>query len=475
MTFTPIGSVTNKDLGQTLFLYQQQGFTSLVNNDVKDWASLEAIMDPTGVGAKGFQYALEPSRRPSNVQMVNPSSRDRLMISGRGDDIVTVQATSKVIEVVAQFDDDVYKRAMMDPTEIHVAPMQLAMWNQTMNLKEGLLKQYYQDGSGVQATVHSTPAITISGGKATISLYNQYNKRGADIYFIEEQDIIFASTAGIQHFFRDGSAANIPYYRITNVDYENHTITVDGRSSTGALVAIVDNSHVSLSIVAEDVIYNNGDLAQTVLPDLTGSVDYGSCLYSPGLASLGAADGRLLRGLTMSGVYAGTQVDNLGATLDSKAVTALYAKLYRRVGEGKYDYPFMKTSFKTFKHLIDSDEGSVVFQPQQRERGGKKINVAFGDSETELCYRRFVPDYQIWAEPKLNDTMAAPGGLSKPVLQLQFSGFDFITDPSDNKIFRQKLVGGVRAETWECHMKTFFGFVASQSAAIGSITNFKIG
>jgi hypothetical protein len=468
MTFSAVGSVTAKILGQTLFLHQQQGFTSLVNNDIKDWASLEAIMDPTGVGAKGFQYALEPARNPSNAQVVNPSTRDRRMISGDADDIVTVEASSKVLEVVATFDDDVYLRAMMDPSEAHVQPLQLAMWNQTVNQKEHLLKQYYMDGSGVQATVSS---VSVGSGVAVITLHNAYDKAGNVIFIQENQKLVAYSTAGAAHDMVPASDT-IAYYLVTNVDHENNQITVAAKNSSGSALTISSNA----AVVDGDVLYNYGDEAQGGPFDISNAatVDYGKMLYSPGLPSLGAADGRLVYGLTMSGKYAGSQVNLAGAALDSKAVTKLFSRLDRAVGESKYDYPFLKCSHNVFKYLIDSDEGKVMFQPGQRMSGGKGIFVDYGDYSTELVRRRFVPDTVIWAEPKLNAAMAAPGGLSKPVLQLKFSGFDFITDPQDNKIFRQKLVSGNRVEAWECHMKTFYGFCASQSAAIGSITNFSI-
>jgi hypothetical protein len=473
MSFSGLTQVeSGKDLGNTLFLFQIADFMSLVNNDVDDWAALNAYLDPTGVTSKGVQYALKGVRQVSNAQHVAVGKNDRPLISGRKSSITTMTALSKQLEVVATFDDDVYRRAKEIPSDIHVAPMQLEMHDQNINAKEVMVKNWYGDGTGVQATV---AAITVGTptNQVTIEVRNAMGYRGSIRWIQVGQKLAFCAADGTKHDFE---ASSVSFYEVLSVDIPNNKFVIRAMTAADAAVSITGNGG-GAPVAAGDRIHNFGDLAQlTAFQDLSGTdIDYDKCLYPVGLATHSEDDGRSINGLALSGQYAGTRLTLSGSPSFDPAlhITQLFELLEDRNGKGEYVYPKVKVSPKMYRYALNADEDAVILQPQQRERGGKVIKVAYGEMDTEFDRSRFMPDYVVYAEPvkgKANSTM----GTSLEPLQFKFSGFDFMADPETGAIFKNKLVSGARTAGWEAHMETFYAFVCLNHAAIGAIDGFAV-
>jgi hypothetical protein len=470
MSFIDVPAVTSKDLGNTLFLFQVADFMSLVNNDNKDWAAINAYLDPKGVTSKGVQYALQAARQVSNAQMVSVGKTNRPLVSGAAHSIVTMTALSKQIEVAATFDDDVYARAAQDPSMVHVEPMLFEMHNQNLTSKENLVKQWYGDGTGVLG-VAATVTVPNSGlYQATITLQNAVAYRGTIRWIQVGQKVAFAAADGTQH---DMTASSVAYYEVISVDFDNNNFVIEAKTAAG----VKANITAANAVIAGDFVYNYGDLAQlTTFRDLSGTdIDYDNGLYAPGLATHSQDDGRNLNGLALSGQYAGTRLELGGAVAFDPAVhiTRLFEKLEDRNGVGEFIYPMLKCSPKMYRYAINADEDAVLLQPQQRERGGKAVKVAYGELDTVLERCRFMPDYVMYAEPKKGSANSTMGTSLEPI-QFKFSGFDFIKDPDTGAIFRNKLVSGVRTAGWESQMRAFFAFVVLNHAAIGAIDGYTI-
>lgn len=464
-----INDVTSKALGITLQIYFEEGFTSLVNNDVEDFKSIEAISATDGAAAREIRFAVEPARQPSNVQMVDPGNANAPLINGFYDAIVERTAKAKQLEVVAEFDLDVYNRAKMDPSLVYIGPMQLALYNKMVSAKESLVKQFYGDGTGVQGTILGTP--TVNAGVMTITLLNTSAALGCIYWIQEQQHLVAASTAGTVHqpTVTSGTPA---YLKVTAVDYANKTISV----------MAYDASDVALNITAvntvatTNILFNYSDIANiTTLPDTTSVADYGALLYMPGLQSLGADDGRTVHGVALSGNYAGTVVDKGGAVLQFPVFSELANKLDRRVGRGKYIYNNLRCSYDAWDFMVNMDAGNQYLKPVENIHGGKEYMFQRKNMAMVLDSHRFVPDFNIWAEPSLKDPMAAQGVTRTAPLQFKFTGFEYIKEPESDAIFRLKLVNGQRTRVVQCEMQTFGTFIATQNAAIGSIKNFTLG
>lgn len=462
-----ISAVTSKALGYTLWLHFQSGFTSLVNNDDKDFSSLEAIIDSSGAASRGIRYALEPSRPVSNVQNVNPGAEVAL-INGESDDIVEKEALPKQVLAVAEFDYNVYERANQDPSQVYVGPMGMSLYNQMVSAKEHILAQYYGDGSGALATIGATPGFSVSSGVLTMTISNLSSDLGCIYWLREGQKVVFYTTGGVAH---DSDGTSPAYYKITGIDFANKTISVVAyNSSDVALTLTTENT-----IAAGDVLYNYADETNGGVFNRSSISDYGGLLYMPGLQSLAASDGRTVHSTVMSNGYAGTNVAKSSASLMFTDFGQGFALAHRRVGEGKYDYPLIKASYDTWRHLIDLDEGSKFLRPMENERGGKSYMYSYNDISAEVVGRRFVPDYEMWAEPKLKDSMAAPGVSREAPLMFKFTGFDFVKEPETNNIFRFKInSSGQRVQKAQCHLQTYGTFVCSQAAGVIRWSGFTI-
>jgi hypothetical protein len=470
-----ISAVTNKQLGYTLWIHFQDKFTSLVNNDVRDFASLEAVVDSAGAAARSVRYAVEPARPVSNAQMRDPGADGAAFINGEADTIVEKEALAKQLDVVGEFDYDVYKRAEKSPSEIYTGPMGMTLDRIAVNAKESLLTQYYGDGSGAQASVATIAGTT---GTLDITLRNSSSYAGCPYWLRNRQKVVLASTAGVYHV--PAVASGTPVYAVvSNMNYATKACSLTWYNSSD--VALVVNGAGSPACAADDVIYNYSDQSNgfAAAHINRGSVaDWGGLLYMPGLQSLGANDGRTVNGTVLSGSYAGTVVDKSSANLFFTDFASLFDLIDRNVGEGKFEYPQLKCSYDTWTYTTNLDEGSKLLRPVVEQspngRGEKKYMYDHGDYSAALVARRFVPDFEIIAEPKLADVQGMEGVTKEGPLMFKFTGFEYIMEPGSSEMFRFKISGGSRIKTVQAHLGTYGTFVCTQSAAIGRITGFVI-
>ncbi len=480
-------TVQSKQLGYTLWIHFQDKFTSLVNNDVRDFASLEAVVDSSGAAAREVRYAVEPARPVSNAQMRDVGANGSAFINGEADNISEKTAYAKQLDVVGEFDYDVYKRAEKSPSEVYVGPMGMTLDRIAVNAKESLLIQYYGDGSGAQSTVASVDATTTT---MTITLRNTSAYGGCKYWLRAKQQIVFASAAGVYHVAgcSDGTAV---YAVVDSLNYETGVAILKWYTAAGVLLTV--NAAGSPAVAADDIIYNYSDQANgfdTTAPHrtnlLAGTGDWGQLLYMPGLQSLGSAPstcgtgaaGRVVNGTTLAGTYAGTVVDKSAVNLFFTDFADLFAQINRNVGEGKFDYPQLKCSFKTWSYVTNLDEGSKLLRPVVEQspngRGEKKYMYDHGDYSAALVSRRFVPDFEIIAEPKLVDVQGMGEVTREGPLMFKFTGFEYIMEPGSSEMFRFKISGGNRIKTVQAHLGTYGTFVCTQSAGIGRIVNFSI-
>jgi hypothetical protein len=464
-----INTVDNKNMGISLWIAFQSGFTSLVNNDAEDFGSLTAIADSNGAAARQVNFALEPARPVSNAQMRNPGAKNAAFLNGEAETIVEKTATAKQLDIVGEFDHDVFARCEMDPSQIYVGPMGKTVHNMQINAHENLLLQYYGDGSGAVATLGTIGSATIAGGEITIPISNVSTTPGCIYWLREEAKLVAYKTDGTAHD-PTVSSGTVAYLKVTAVDHDNKKATF----------AAYDSSDVKLTVTAAstldtgDVLYNYSDESEGGVFNRSAISDYGDLLYMPGLQALGADNGITVNDVVLSGAYAGSNRDLAGASLFFTDIGALMSKIDRRVGQNKYLYEQAKCSFDTWNYLINLDEGSKYLKPMENVRGGKSYMYHHQGKSIEVVSRRFVPDAEMWFEPKLKNPMAAPGVTNDGPLMFKFTGFDYIKVPGSNDIFREKVTSAGRLKVIQTHLQTFGTFVATQNASIGRIKNFII-
>jgi hypothetical protein len=354
----------------------------------------------------------------------------------------------------------------------------------SVNAKESLLIQYYGDGTGAQVTL-----ATVVGNAASATFRNTSAYGGCKYWLRNGQKVVAADAAGVYHIPAVSGGDAAAYAVVSNVNYSAGSCSFTWYTAADVL-ALVNGVG---TVAADDILYNYSDVAngyaashvhRTNLLAATG--DWGAQLYMPGLQSLGSAPstcgtgaaGRVVNGTTLAGSYAGTVVDKGGVSLFFTDFANMFATLNRNVGEGKFDYPQMKCSFDTWTYVTNLDEGSKLLRPVVEQspngRGEKKYMYDHGDYSAALVSRRFVPDFEIIAEPKLADIQGMSDVTKEGPLQFKFTGFEYIMEPGSSEMFRFKISGGERKKTVQCHLGTYGTFICTQSAGIARIVNFLI-
>ena len=466
-----MADVTAKALAYTLQIRMEEGYIDLINNDVEDFASLEAQTDPTGAASREIRYALKGSRPVDNAQLVDAGAIEAAFIEGESSDIVEKIAKPKEINVACQFDQAVFARAMQDPSLVYAGVMDLTIFDQQVNSKEVVLRDYYGDATGARGTV-ATDNGTVATNVITFKLYNISSKPGCP-YWIEEgmKLMLFSNTGVAVHpAVASGTAA---YIKVTAVDHLSATKTVSGQvyNAAGTLLTLSDTAaQTSQGTALDAIFYPYGDLAQGGLIDRTGITDWGYLLHMTGLQALSADDGRTIDGTVRSGRYAGTVIDKADASAYHFTDFAnMLGQLVRKNGNEKYDYPMAKCSEEVWNHLINLDEGNKFLRPMENNRGGMDYYYTRKGQKVKFDSVRFCPDYDIWFEPKLKSTMAGPDASSRAPLMFKFTGFDYIQKPDSDSPFEWKVKGGSRLKVVEAHLQTFGQFVSQQASAIGRI------
>ena len=466
-----IADVTAKALATTLQIRMEEGYIDLINNDVDDFASVEAMADATGAASREIRYALKGSRPVDNAQLVNPGAVEPAFIEGESSDIVEKTAKPKEINVACQFDQAVFARALADPSLVYAGVMDLTIFDQQVNSKEVVLRDYYGDATGARGTI-ATDNGTVASNAITYKLYNVSTKPGCPYWIEEGMKLMLVANDGtaVQPAVTSGTSA---YIKVTSVDQLSSvkTITAQVYNAAGTLLTL-DNTaaQTSQGTALDCILYSYGDLAQGGLIDRTGITDWGYLLHMTGLQALSANDGRTIDGTVRSGRYAGTVLDKGDNTpLHFTDFANLLGQLVRKNGADKYDYPMAKCSEEVWNHLINLDEGNKFLRPMENGRGAVDYYYVRKGQKIKFDSVRFCPDYDVWFEPKLKATMAGPDASNRAPILFKFTGFDYIQTPDSSSPFEWKVKGGQRLKVVEAHLQTFGQFVSQQASAIGRI------
>lgn len=457
-------------MGKTLQIRFDDGWTSLVNSDVEDFAAIEAMKQEEGSVNRKFEFAVQGARNVSNAQLVSVGVNDAPFVEGSGTNISTYNAAAKQIEVVCQFDQPTFERAKRDPDLIYEDPMDAEIYDQQINAKEVILRDWATDGTGALCT--STGAGSIGSGRVTVTVYNNYafaTKPGFIYLMSEGMKLVSGINDGTEQT-PTVSSGTFSYWLVESVDYDNNQMVISARDASDSELTVTVTNLTDLSIFypASDKAQLSGLLARDAVSD------YGNLLHMPGRQSLGADDSRVVNEVTLTGSYAGTQKDCSGDDLHYTQFNDLLQRGARRVGRSKYDWKTMQASFKAYNHLINLDEGNKIIKHLENERGGRSYYYVRGRQKVELVEGRFCPDYEIWFEPSLREVKGSSNISRKAPVRFLFSGFDFIKDPDSGAMFRYKIKSGTRRKTIESTLQAWGTFVASQNAAILRMYNFGV-
>jgi hypothetical protein len=228
------------------------------------------------------------------------------------------------------------------------------------------------------------------------------------------------------------------------------------------------------SLAADDVLYDAYQATNGAVSDVTSVTDWGDLVNMPGLISLGAADGRVVNGVTHSGLYAGMQKDISGAALEFSHFGEMLTKLKNRNSMENYDWKEIEAAGEVFDYLAEINAGQQFLIPFQDERGAKKIGFHHRDTHLVLREGRYTPSYRLYLPPVLKKNPGNKDASKMAPIQFRFTDWDFIKTP-DGRYWRQdENSSGQQVKAVRMDMVAWGTFITPRASTIGTIKNFTI-
>jgi hypothetical protein len=427
-------------LGLILQIAFSDGIRNQISTDFRDYEMVKRAKVGNSL-ARELRFMFQSSLGPAAIQYSDLSTPSRQFPDSQNISIAEYTAKLKEMNATIELDYSVFDRARKNP-EKYAEPLAAEIDSKMSAAKRQLAKDLYGDGTGVIGTVASASALSAS--KTTITL----NTAGrGHVGFFEYGDLLVAKTlAGA-----DSATAVTSVWSVTEKDRDNNQVVLTLVSGTAAAPS------------AGELLYRVG---QSTIPDLSGAVgDYGTLTQViAGLGSLAANDGRVIHGITMSGVTAGTHYDAGGNPLDVKHVQKLMDKVKLAVGQDRYRWKMLTMAPESHATLIESRETDRRFQTvEDNKRGVKFFAYVHGNDVLECVTSEYVPQNTIYCLP---ETKAGEK-------VLEFHGSDFETvKGQDMSDFHLKVSGGAYRNAMVSYLQASGVLIAKHPASIGVIKNF---
>ena len=447
-----IKNINELDLGSFLQIIYSQGIYNQTSRDYSDFDMIKMHNVKVAPGRQ-YDFQLSTSLAPASTQRRNPGQANRPFPKGFKIAHEEYTAKFKEIQTTIEVDGNLLSRAAETPqkyAELWATQAELSL----DGARRVMASEIYRDGTGVLGHV-KTLAVP-SAGRITVELNNDrsVNKLSYAGWF-ESDDIIIPMN-------RDGSTASAMasavYLQVVSIDELNNTVKFKGLDANFEEVTLSDAPAV------DEVLYRYG---QQVFPDLDSSFDYGD-VSTPivGYESLAAADGRLVHGMELEGVLAGSQIDAGGASIDVKFLEQAMNKAKRRVGPTRYDWKKMCTSYQTRSALIESKEGDRRFvSVKDNDRGSAEFNYIHGETQLRLGASEYCPEDAIWMLPEVR---------SSGDKVMEYVGDEMKVAKYGNMAdFHLKIANGEYVDTVQQFMRGVNLLLCKHPAAIASIVGFK--
>jgi len=426
-------------LGLILQIAFSDGIRNQISTDFRDYEMVKRAKVGNSL-ARELRFMFQSSLGPAAIQYSAVGDPSRAYPDSQNIAINEYTAKLKELNATIELDYAVFDRARKNP-EKYAEPLAAEIDSKMSAAKRRLAADLYGDGTGVVGTVLSASAL--SGVQTTITL----NTAGrGHVGFFEYGDLLVAKTAA----GADSATAGTSRWSVTDKIRESNQVVLTRVSGAGTAPSV------------GDLFYRLGQVAPNFSNDI---VDYGTLTNTiAGLGSLVANDGRVIHGITMSGVTAGTHYDAGGNPLDVKHVQKLMDKVKLAVGQDRYRWKMLTMAPESHATLIESRETDRRFQTvEDNKRGVKYFAYVHGNDVLECVTSEYVPQNTIYCLP---ETKAGEK-------VLEFHGSDFETvKGQDMTDFHLKVSGGAYRNSMVSYLQASGVLIAKHPASVGVIKNF---
>lgn len=450
MAYSAIG---NLPLGQFLQIAFTQGVFNQLNQTFPDFEMVKKfrVGDPNW---REQRFLLQTSLGPAAVQYRNPNFSSAFPAAQRigiGEKV----AVAKEIDATVEIEYNLYKKALNSPLK-YAEPLALEMQSKAIAAKRRIAADLYGDGSGVIGTVSS---VVVSGGKLEVTLDTASSAKGHIGFFEYDDLVLFKTPAGAAQDVTV-SSGTVAAFRVVSRSRKLDKVVVEAINASGQPLTITAANTVG----ATDLIYRAG---QETIPDLTAAIsDWGTLTeVFPGLETLLADDGRIVHGINMSGVTAGSVVDCGGNAIGLDYVQEGLSNAKIAVGQGLYKWSMLVASPEKRDDLISSAETDRRFMVADNpKRGGKSFVFQHENDTLEVVATEYCPKKRAYALPNQSAGKQA-------MMQLYFTEMAPV-DVGSGKLHLKPASGGGHERRIASYMEGYLSLLCTHPAAGVVLKNF---
>jgi hypothetical protein len=462
LTYSNIDNLPLGKLVQTVF---SKGVLYQGSEDTREWEQVLSMKasDPL---ARETKYLLQKYLGYAAAgQYRNPGTKNRTFPQSQQASYDEFTAKLREINTTLEIPYQVWDRAATAKSAKYLEPLAGEAQSKATAQKRIMCFDFYEDGSGVRGTGASIVETSIATGRVVVTLNVAEGKQGHTGGFQEGDIMVLKRSTGVA---RDCtlSGGSQPYgWKVVDRDWDLDKITFDLVDSNEDAVTNV----TATNLTAGDVFYRIG---QGTYANLASVSDWGyatECIV--GLETLGAADGRTVNGIAMSGPYKGSQYDAGADPLDALMFDKALARGKKRVGQGRYRYAKACMADEAHTQLIDSRETDRRFaQVTDNKRGTTYFAYQHRNDLVEAYTTEFIRKNRIWILPE-----GKSGAGADKVLQFHGDDFKAVKAPGQTSEFMLKPAsGGGHTNDIVAYMRGMGQMVCKHPASLVSITNFTL-
>lgn len=412
-----INNVDQLVLGKLLQITFSKGFRRQLVRDHRDWESVKQMT--VGMpGGREHRFMFQVGGGPAAIQYAAIGASGAFPAAQRSA-VEEKVAIFKELNATIEIDYMLFERLKMAPAK-YADNLAMELEDKLVYLKRRVAADLYNDGLGVLGTVGAA-ALTdegVASGKVGVTL-SAAAARGHIGWFEYDDLILKASPAGAITAGTE-MPTGVHAWKVVSIDRENNKLVLQAIDSSGNPVVLA-NAAASL-ITENDLFYRGTVSASHSRVDLSSAFagDYGTATeIMAGLGALVANDGRLVHGISMSGVTGSTIKDCGGAPIDVTFIQQALSQVKTAVGQGRYKYSQLLCAPEMLDSLVEGRETDRRFNSiEDSARGVRKFVYQHGEDAVEFVTSEFA---------RKNEAIALPSGKGEESKCVEFIGTDFKT------------------------------------------------
>lgn len=454
-------NIDQLNLGEILQIAFSKGVRTQISTDFRDYEMVKRAK-VSGHAPREIRFYFQNGLLPMNTQWRNPGTSNRPFPAGFQPAADEYSAKLKEANATVELEYNLYERARVSP-EKYAEPLQMILSASMSSTKREMARALWQDGTGVIGQLGASAASVTSpaSDQLEFTLDEGDSSRGHTGYF-EYEDILILRDADGTATALDTSLATEPvYWKVKTKDRATGKVRLQGLNSSFASAGTITS--ITTQPASGAVFYKYD---QPTIPDLTAAIsDYGTLTETlVGLESLAANDGRVVHGITMSGVTGSSEVDANAAALDLSHFNQVMDKVKIEVGQDRYKWKMACSAPETQSALIESRETDRRFISwDDNKRGTKVFGIVHRNDQIELYDSEYVHKKRLYILP---ETKAG-----EKVIEYHGTDFTTVKAPSGDD-FHMKVNGGQYVNNVVSYLQACCVLICKHPKAIARIRNF---